>query len=152
MKLSVATPLEIVVEVNDVAHLRAEDDSGAFGILPGHADFLTALSLSVATWRDAAGHEHHVALRGGSLEVRGGDSIRIATREAVAEDDLRRLQTEVLAAFRRRTEEEAKARLDAQRLYVAAIRQIYRFLNPERSAGLSNASLVLPPGRLGRER
>ena len=144
MKLSVATPLAIVLEVNDVVHLRAEDDSGAFGILPGHADFLTALSLSVATWRDHAGHEHHIALRGGLLEVRGGDTIRIATREAIAGDDLSRLETEVLAGFRRRTEEEAKARLDAQRLYLAAIRQICRFLNPERAA-LPNPYLVPPP-------
>jgi F-type H+-transporting ATPase subunit epsilon len=149
MKLSVATPLAIVVEVNDVAHLRAEDETGAFGILPGHADFLTALSLSVATWRDHAGREHHIALRGGVLEVRGGDMIRVATREAVADDDLRRLETEVLTSFRRRTEEEAKVRLDAQRLYLAAIRQICRFLKPERRVGPPGASLVLPQDGLG---
>jgi F-type H+-transporting ATPase subunit epsilon len=152
VKLSVATPLAIVVEVDHVAHLRAEDDSGAFGILPGHADFLTALSLSVASWRDEAGHEHHIALRGGILEVRGGDTIRIATREAVADDDLPRLESEVLASFRRRTEEEAKARLDAQRLYLAAIRQICRFLNPGRAAGPPDAFLVLPQDGLSRDR
>lgn len=148
MKLSIATPLAIVVEVDHVAHLRAEDDSGAFGILPGHADFLTALSLSVATWRDDSGHEHHVAVRGGTLEVRGGDTIRIATREAVADDDLGRLETEVLASFRRRTEEDASARLDAQRLYLAAIRQICRFLNPGRPAGRPDALSVPPQGGL----
>ena len=48
MKLSVATPLALVVEADDVRHLRAEDDTGAFGILPGHADFLTALAVSEA--------------------------------------------------------------------------------------------------------
>lgn len=151
MKLSVATPLAIVVEADHVAHLRAEDDSGAFGILPGHADFLTALSLSVATWRDEAGHEHHVALRGGTLEVRDGDTIRIATREAVADDDLGRLEREVLASFRCHTEEEAKARLDAQRLYLAAIRQICRFLNSARPAGPSDAFLGLTQEGLGRD-
>ena len=44
MRLTVTTPLAIVAEADDVAHLRAEDDTGAFGILPGHADFLTALA------------------------------------------------------------------------------------------------------------
>ncbi len=92
MKLTVATPLALVVEADDVRHLRAEDETGAFGILPGHADFLTALAVSVASWRDAAGAEHHVALRGGMLAVRGGDTIAIASPEAVAGDDLRRLQ------------------------------------------------------------
>ena len=128
MRLSVATPLAIVIEVSDVAHLRAEDDTGAFGILPGHADFLTALAVSVATWRDERGIEHHVALRGGMLEVRDGSTIAIATPEAVIGDDLHGLETEVLAKFRRQLVQEQAARTDAQRLYLAAIRQIARFL------------------------
>jgi F-type H+-transporting ATPase subunit epsilon len=144
MKLAVATPLAIVVEVNEVMQLRAEDETGAFGILPGHADFLTALSLSVVTWRDPTGREHHVAVRGGTLEVRGGKTIRIATREAVADDNLSRLETEVLATFRRRTQDEAKARIDAQRLYLAAIRQICRFLKPEHASELPGAAVLLP--------
>lgn len=133
MRLIVSTPLAIVTECEDVAHVRAEDESGAFGILPGHADFLTALSLSVVSWRDLEGAEHHLAVRGGMFEVRDGKMVRIATREAIAGDDLRWLQTEVLATFRRRIEEEQKSRTDAQRLYLAAIRQICRFLRPERT-------------------
>src|SRR6516164_4177852 len=121
MRLTVTTPLAIVVEVDDVAHLRAEDETGAFGILPGHADFLTGLSVSVLSWRNTNGREHHVAVRGGMLEIRGGTTIAVATREAIAGDDLHRLETEVLAAFRRTTEEEKAARIDAQRLYLAAI-------------------------------
>ena len=128
MRLTVATPLAIIIEVSDVAHLRAEDDTGAFGILPGHADFLTALALSVASWRDDRGFEHHVAVRGGMLEVRDGSTIAIATPEAVPGDDLQHLETEVLARFRRQLVEEQAARTDARRLYLAAIRQIARFL------------------------
>ena len=136
MKLTVTTPLAIVTEADDVAHLRAEDDSGAFGILPGHADFLTALSFSVVSWRDRRGTEHHLAVRGGMLEVRGGKLITIATREAVAGDDLHRLETDVLATFKHRAEEDLTARTDAQRLYLAAIRQIYRFLKSERAPSM----------------
>ena len=132
MRLSVATPLAILIEVGNVAHLRAEDDTGAFGILPGHADFLTALAVSVVTWRDVSGIEHHVAVRGGMLEVRDGDTIAIATPEAVVGDDLQRLETEVIARFRRQLVEEQAARTDARRLYLAAIRQIARFLRAER--------------------
>ena len=128
MRLTVTTPLAIIVEASDVVHLRAEDDTGAFGILPGHADFLTALAVSVASWRDDRGAEHYVAVRGGMLEVRDGDTIAIATPEAVAGDDLHRLESEVLAKFRRQLGEEQSARTDAQRLYLAAIRQIARFL------------------------
>lgn len=134
MKLSVSTPLAIVVDAIDLTHLRAEDETGAFGILPGHADFLTALSVSVLTWRDRTGIEHYVAVRGGILEVREGNTIIVATREAVCSDDLGRLETEVLAAFRRAVEEDRAARVDAQRLYLSAIRQICHFLRSERSS------------------
>ena len=142
MKLVVTTPLSIVVDVSDVVHLRAEDETGAFGILSGHADFLTALSISVATWRDRTGSEHHVAVRGGMLQVLGGDTITIATREAIVSDDLGHLQTEVLTAFRRETEEERSARTDARRLYLAAIRQINRFLKSERTPAMPGERIV----------
>ena len=132
MKLTVSTPLAIAVEAGNVAHLRAEDDTGAFGILKGHADFLTALAISVVSWRDDGGAEHHIAVRGGMLAVSDGDTISIATREAVADDDLHRLETEVLASFHHRHEEELTARTDAQRLYLAAIREIYQLLRPGR--------------------
>lgn len=132
MNLTVTTPLAIIAKARNVADVRAEDDSGAFGVLRGHADFLTALAISVVSWRDDSGAEHHIAVRGGMLRVSGGDTITVATREAVADDDLHRLQTEVLASFQRRNEEEMAARTDAQRLYLVAIRQIYRFLRPDR--------------------
>ena len=132
MKLTVTTPLAIITKAGNVAHVRAEDDTGAFGVLRGHADFLTALAISVVSWRDEAGAEHHIAVRGGMLAVSGGDAITIATREAVADDNLHRLETEVIADFQRRNEEEVTAHTDAQRLYLAAIRQIYRFLRPDR--------------------
>jgi len=139
MRLTVTTPLAIVIDTEDVAHLRAEDDTGLFGILPGHADFLTSLALSIASWRDERGVEHYLAVRGGMLEVRGGGHITIAAPEAVPGADLRRLERDVLADFRRRLDEEKAARTDAQRLYLAAIRQICRFLRPEREP-------ILPAG------
>ncbi len=134
MRLTVSTPLSIITDSEGVAHVRAEDDTGAFGILPGHANFLTALSLSVVSWRDLKGGEHHLALRGGLLQVQDGNLVTIATREAIAGDNLEWLQSEVLATFRRRTDEEKKSRTDAQRLYLAAIRQICRYLRPARFA------------------
>ena len=134
MRLTVATPLAIVVETHDVAHLRAEDETGAFGILSGHADFLTALAVSVLSWREESGAEHFVAVRGGMLAVEGGTAISIATPEAVAGDDLHRLEAEVLAGFRHRLAEEEEARSGAQRLYLAALREIARYLRPEGAA------------------
>lgn len=131
MKLTVYTPLEVAVEATDVAHVRAEDATGAFGILSGHADFLTVLVTSVLTWRESHGREHYIAVRGGVLEVRGGDGVFVATREAVAGDDLRQLETEVVSRFERERAAERMARVGAERLYLAAVRQIVRYLRPE---------------------
>lgn len=135
MKLTIATPLSLVVEADDVVHLRAEDETGAFGILKGHTDFLTVLTTSVVTWRDGEGNEHNAALRGGALRVEGGNDISIATREAVLGDDLQRLQDDVLVKFRREAEEEKAAGADAERLYLAALRQIYHLVRRETAIG-----------------
>ena len=148
MRLSISTPLAIIVDADDVAYLRAEDETGAFGILPGHADFLTVLAVSVVTWRDRRGTEHHAAVRDGMLEVRGGNTIVIATREAVCSDDLHRLETKVLAAFRRAVEEDQAARVDAQRLYLAAIRQICHYLRSERVPAVPGGPALKRPNRL----
>ena len=113
MNLTVTTPLAIIAKADHVVYVRAEDDTGAFGILRGHADFLTALAISVLSWRDEGGGEHHIAVRGGMLAVHDGNAITIATREAVADDDLHRLETEVLASFRRRSEDEVTVRTGA---------------------------------------
>mgnify|MGYP003701463957 FL=1 len=148
MKLVVTTPFEVIVEAHEVAHLRAEDATGAFGILPGHADFVTVLSVSVATWRDRTGTEHYVALRGGVLDVRDGQRIAIATREAVPGDDLKRLETEVLTRFRERLESEQAARTDSQRLYLAAIRQISQYLRPDQGPVRIREAMAEEPGGL----
>jgi F-type H+-transporting ATPase subunit epsilon len=50
MKLRITDPTAILVDT-DVRSVRAEDASGSFGILSGHADFLTALGVSIVSWR-----------------------------------------------------------------------------------------------------
>ena len=133
MKLLVTTPIAICVEADDVAHVRAEDATGAFGILPGHADFITVLAVSVLDWRDAAGRAHHVAVRGGVLTVRDGERVEVATREAVGEDTLAQLGDAVLERFRAEATAEQESRISATRLHLAAIRQIGRYLDSSRS-------------------
>ncbi len=135
LRLRIGTPLARLVDTDEAAYVRAEDPSGAFGILPGHADFLTVLRVSVLTWREVSGREHYVAVRGGMLSIRDGLRIIVATPEAVAGEDLQRLETEVLAGFKRRIEEERSAHTDAQRLHLAAVRQIMRLLRPRSAQG-----------------
>lgn len=133
MRLMVTTPLDVVLNEDDVRHVRAEDASGGFGILPGHADFLTALTVSVVAWHDSGGREGYVAVRGGLLRVSGGDAVEVATREAMPGEDLEALETAVLSGYREIAEAEQAARAQAARLQLTAIRQIIRYLRGHRA-------------------
>jgi F-type H+-transporting ATPase subunit epsilon len=130
MRLIITTPTAIALDESSVRHVRAEDPSGAFGIEPGHANFLTTLSICVVRWRNGGSGEYYVAVRGGVLRVRQGKVVEIATREAVVNDDLAHLRSEVLAAMAQNVEVERSARSGALSLEHAAIRQIYRYLRP----------------------
>jgi len=128
MKLVITTPISLTVDADDVAYVRAEDETGAFGILPGHADFITTLTVSVITWRSTYGREHHVAVRGGVLIVREGHSVEVVTREAVGEDTLEALGTAVLERMRAEVEQGESSRFASACLEVAALRQLQNYL------------------------
>lgn len=131
MRLRIVTPLEVVVDEDGVPAVRAEDASGSFGILAGHADFLTSLAISVVSWRDDRG-PRYCAVRRGVLRVAAGREVAIATREAILGDDLCTLEQTVLARFHADAEAERTERADSTRLQLNAIRQIMRHLHPDR--------------------
>lgn len=136
MKLRIATPTEIVLEADGVRQVRAEDETGAFGVRPGHADFVTVLPVSVVTWTGASGQESHVLVRRGVFTVRGGHQVAIAAREAWAHDDLDQLAHAALGLLAAGEEAEAERRTADARMHLAAMRQIERLLaaaRPERA-------------------
>jgi F-type H+-transporting ATPase subunit epsilon len=132
VRLLITTPTGVVVDDPNVAALRAEDESGSFGILKGHADLLTALTVSIVGWHRDDGRRRHCAVRRGVLSVTKGEEIAIATREAIAGGDLDHLEQVVLAEFQQRLDTERTARTESLRLQMKAIRQIVRYLRPER--------------------
>ncbi|WP_089845673.1 F0F1 ATP synthase subunit epsilon [Salipiger marinus] len=134
MSLRILTPLAIIVD-QPVQSLRAMDASGSFGILPGHADFLTRLAVSVVSWTTPEGGARFCAVRGGALTVRAGN-VAIATREAVTGDDLATLDREVLARFRAELDEERIEHVETTRLQLTAMRRMLARLQPKpRGAG-----------------
>ena len=106
MRLVITTPTSIVADVPDAASIRAEDESGSFGILDGHADFLTVLTISILRWRQADGAEHYCAHRRGVFSVSSGREVRFAAREAVLGIDPDQLESAVLSRFHKAADEE----------------------------------------------
>lgn len=135
MKLKIVTPLSIVVD-EDIDDLRAEDASGSFGILASHAPFMTALAISIVSWRQAK-RERFCAVRGGVLTVSGSEftTIAIATREAVVGDDLSRLGTDVLARFQSAADAEKVDHVETVQLQLNAIRRMVSRLHTGANTG-----------------
>lgn len=135
MTLRIMSPLAIIVD-EPAGSLRAMDASGSFGILPGHADFLTRLAVSVVSWTAPDGAARFCAVRGGALTVNAGQ-VAIATREAVTGDNLATLDREVLARFRAEMNEERVEHVETTRLHLSAMRQMLARLQPKpRGAGV----------------
>ncbi len=133
MKLTITTPLAIVVEEDGILVLSAEDSSGGFGIQPHHADFLTSLATAVVSWESRDGTRHYCAVRGGVLAVSAGQEIAIATREAILGDDLATLDQVILNRFQADADAERTERTGSTRLQLSAIRQIVSHLQGGRS-------------------
>lgn len=129
LELVIATPTRILAR-QDTVSVRAEDESGGFGILPGHADYITVLSPSVVRWRTADGGWRFCAHGGGVLRVEDGRRVSIACRTGSVGDDLATLEATV-AAFRAAAQETArKARVEETQLHARAVRQMMRYLRP----------------------
>ena len=136
MRLLITTPTALVLDAGDVVSVRAEDESGCFGILGGHEDFLTALPPGVVQWRHADGRAAWCAVRRGVLTVSGGQTVAVATRQAQLGTSLEALEAAVLERFRAEEEDERAARVAALRLHAKTIRQIIAALRPDSKAGL----------------
>jgi F-type H+-transporting ATPase subunit epsilon len=103
----VITPLNITEK--DVRHIRLKDETGFFGIMKGHADFLTVLEPSLCYYTDAGGKEFFLAVDGGILSVRKG-VVCLTAREVYESTDSEKLAEIIESAIRRRDESEMTLR------------------------------------------
>lgn len=135
LHLTITTPSEVLVDAADVWAVRADDESGGFGILPGHADLLTVLTASVVRWRTQDGPTRYCAVRGGVMTVAAGKAVAIACRQGSLGDDLATLETAVHAHHAEETDAERRARVAQEQLHARAVRQLIRYLLPHPAGG-----------------
>ena len=76
LSLEVTTPMRLVV-AELVDEVVAPGIEGYFGVLPGHASFLTTLGIGELTYRKGR-DEYHLAVAGGFAEVRNDKVIVLA--------------------------------------------------------------------------
>ena len=91
MLLELATPTRLLVS-SEVDEVVAPGTEGYFGVLPGHAAFLTTLTSGELTYRQGR-DEQHLAVIGGFAEVNGEHVIILAeAAERPAEIDRTRAE------------------------------------------------------------
>ena len=122
MKVRVLTPTEVVLE-RDAAHVTVEDPTGSLGIRPGHAPLVTPLVQGILIARDANGSERYVAVDGG-VAVVNDDVVEVATRQAVAGDDLAHLEDTVLVEFEKHAEEDRTNQVAFEKMRISFLRNV----------------------------
>lgn len=91
MLFELATPTRMLVSV-EADEVVAPGTDGYFGVLPGHAAFLTTLKPGEVTYRSGQ-TEHHLAVLGGFAEVRA-ERVIILAENAERPDEIDRERAE----------------------------------------------------------
>ncbi|WP_417543334.1 ATPase [Marinobacter sp.] len=120
MQVALRLPTRTLYE-GTVKQLFATAENGAFGMLPNHIDFVTALVPSVLILTSADGEELFFGIDEGVL-MKKGHRVDIAIRRGVQGQDLNSLNETILAAFIEVDEEERVARSALSRLEAGIVR------------------------------
>lgn len=125
MKLRILIPVKVLLE-ETVTKITAEAENGAFGVLPNHADFVTALTSGLLLFDRENGEEGVVAVAPGIL-IKQGDEVRVSTQRAVVGQDLETLGETVVSEFEQLDDRERQARSALARLEAGFLRGTYEF-------------------------
>ena len=108
LTLEIATPTRLVV-ADVVDEVVVPGSEGYFGVLPGHAPFLTTLGIGELTYRKGR-DEVHLAVAGGFAEVRN-DKVIVLADTAERPDEIDRARAE---RARERAERRLAGRTDEE--------------------------------------
>jgi len=130
MLFELATPTRMLVTA-EADEIVAPGVEGYFGVLPGHAAFLTTLAPGAVTYRSGQ-TEHRVAVTGGFAEVSAGRVIILAENaERPEEIDRERAERARLRAEMRlqgKSPDGSQENVDFSRAMAALARALTRLL------------------------
>jgi F-type H+-transporting ATPase subunit epsilon len=122
LTLEIATPTRLVVS-GVVDEVVAPGIEGYFGVLPGHAPFLTTLGVGELTYRKGR-EEYHLAVAGGFAEVRN-DKVIVLADSAERPEEIDRARAE---RARERAERRLSGRTEQEVDYARAAAALSRAL------------------------
>ncbi|GGE65061.1 hypothetical protein GCM10011533_16810 [Streptosporangium jomthongense] len=121
MQVTLRLPTRTLFE-GRVQRLFATAQNGAFGMLPNHTDFVTAVVPSVLILTSTDGTEMFFGIDEGVL-MKKGHRVDIAIRRGVQGKDLESLHETIQATFIEVDEEERVARSALSRLEAGIVRR-----------------------------
>ena len=129
MQVTLRLPTRILHQVR-ASRLLAVAENGAFGMLPNHIDFVTALVPSVLILTTADGEEQIFGVDEGVL-VKRGHEVDVAVRRGVRGEELGSLRDTVYQSFVEIDEDERVARSALSRLEAGMVRRFVDLQKPK---------------------
>lgn len=121
MALKVLLPTRVLID-QPITRLVGEAEDGAFGLLPRHIDFATALRPGILIFDEVDGPERYLGIDEGIL-VKCAREVLVSTRNAVLGDDLASLRETVRERYLELDESEKLARSALARLEVGVVKR-----------------------------
>lgn len=112
-------------QVEDVASFVGEDASGSFGLLPGHARFMTVLVFGLARFRCRGGSWEYLALPGGVVDLAGKD-LFVSTRRYLRSSDYGRMHEALRQELRVEEDRLGVLKKSLQRLEREMLRHLWQ--------------------------
>jgi F-type H+-transporting ATPase subunit epsilon len=135
MLLELATPTRMLVTA-EVDEVVAPGVEGYFGVLPGHAAFLTTLAPGEVVYRSGQ-QEHHLAVAGGFAEVRPERVIILAEHaerpEEIDRERAERARQRAEMRLQGKGPDGSSAEIDFARALAALARALTRLVVASRS-------------------
>jgi len=129
LTLEVATPTRLAV-AETADEIVVPGSQGYFGVLPGHAAFLTTLGVGELMYR-VGRDEHYLAVAGGFAEVRN-DKVIVLADSAERPEEIDRARAE---GARDRAERRLAGRSESDVDYTRAMAALARALTRLQTAG-----------------
>ena len=125
LKLEFVTPAQAIAH-EDVDEVELPGEEGYFGVLPGHAPLLAALSTGIMWYRKGT-EKFYAFVDGGFAEVLPTRvSVLAQTAERAEDIDLARAEAAKLRAEELLTSKTSTVNFDAERARIAMLRAITR--------------------------
>lgn len=112
----------------EITYLKLRDESGYFGIMAGHGEFLTVLEPGLGSYKDATGRVQYFALDGGFLLVEK-EKVVLSVYEFFEGESPEELLQLISETIRKRKESEERYRRlikEIEETFVKRALEVYR--------------------------